>query len=172
LLFTGISIAYNYRLKDIALAGNACIAASMAIPFAFGAIVAAGNAGEGALAIASVALISGLGREIAKTVEDMRGDMKARGSKTIPFVVGRKNALLLSGLLFILSVPLSIVPFVSGLDANAAAIALVALADGGFIYFAWVASGKPSDREIARIRRWSLAAAGVGLLGYLAAALI
>jgi geranylgeranylglycerol-phosphate geranylgeranyltransferase len=170
--FTAVSIAYNFKLKDIALAGNACIAASMAIPFAFGSIVSAGGAGAAALAITAVAFVAGLGREVAKTVEDMKGDRKARGSRTIPFVIGRKNALLLSAILFALAVPLSAVPFVFGLKANLIALTLVALTDLGFLYFAYLSADGPGEKEIAKIRKLSLAAVGIGLLGYLAAAVI
>lgn len=173
LFFTALSVAYNYMLKDIALLGNAAIAASMAIPFVFGSIVASGGAvGEASVAIASVAFVAGLGREIGKTVEDMAGDNRARGSRTIPFIIGRKNALLLSTILYVFVVPLSLVPFLSGLEPNALAMVMVGAGDIAFLYIA-VKSAQNADRkELAQCRRISLAALGIGLLGYLAAAVL
>lgn len=170
LVFSALSIAYNYRLKDIALAGNAAVAASMAIPFVFGSVVAAGGASASVLAIAAVAFVAGLGREIAKTVEDMRGDGRARGSRSIPFVIGRENSLFISAAMYLLVVPLSALPFVFGLQAGLIPVGLVAAADFAFIYLALGMFWHDGKKGLAWQRKGSLAASFVGLAGYLASA--
>ena len=39
----------------------------------------------------SIAFFVGLGREIAKSIQDMKGDKLARNSKTLPIIIGKKN---------------------------------------------------------------------------------
>jgi len=66
-VFSVMSIAYNWKLKDVALAGNLYIAATMGIPFVFGSVIVAGSITRAAWVLAVIACIVGLAREIMKT---------------------------------------------------------------------------------------------------------
>jgi geranylgeranylglycerol-phosphate geranylgeranyltransferase len=90
--FAALSILYDWKLKDLPLLGNAYIACSMAIPFLFGGLVVSETLHPALLAIAGVAAVAGLGREIIKSIEDVEGDVKHRKSKTLPAVIGKGNA--------------------------------------------------------------------------------
>lgn len=80
-IFALLSYLYSYKLKDIALIGNAYIAMTMAIPFVYGNFVVNQNLDNGALILSLIAFTTGLAREITGTIRDIGGDKKARGSK-------------------------------------------------------------------------------------------
>ena len=173
LIFAALSIAYNFKLKELPLVGNKYIAASMAIPFLFGNLVVAPIIYPWILAIALVAFVAGLGREIIKSAEDMEGDVKHRGARTLPVVIGKKNALLLSAALYAALVPLSLLPFAIGLRANILSLGLVLLTAFSFAAMAAMAA-RASDKDQAiliALRKASLLALGVGLVGYMASLL-
>lgn len=101
-IFNLLAIAYNYKLKDLPLIGNAFIAFSMAIPFLFGNFVYSTELNKLPILLAVLAFLSGLGREIVKSVQDMKGDKKARKSNTLPIVIGKEKSLYLAAFLFLL----------------------------------------------------------------------
>ena len=173
LLFAFLSIAYNFKLKELPLVGNAYIAASMAIPFLFGNLVVASSIFPYIWAIALVAFVAGLGREIIKSTEDMEGDVKHRNARTLPVVAGRKNALLFAAFLYVLLIPLSLAPFALGLRANILSLGLVLLTALSFAAMAYSAARAPEkDNAIfIALRKTSLLALGVGLAGYAASLL-
>jgi len=170
ILFAFLSIAYNFKLKELPLVGNLYIAASMAIPFLFGSLVVSPSISPYIWAIALVALVAGLGREIIKSAEDMEGDIKHRNARTLPVVIGRKNALLLSALLYAALVPLSLAPFAFGLRANILSMFLVLLTAFSFAAMAYLAARAPEkdNGTLTSLRKASLLALGVGLAGYAA----
>ena len=118
IFFALFSILYNLKLKDVALLGNAYIAASMAIPFVFGNIIVSDMPSLPLLAIADVAFVAGLGREIIKSVEDVEGDVKHRKSGSLPALVGVPNAIFGAQACYAILVPLSFIPFAFGLPMN------------------------------------------------------
>jgi geranylgeranylglycerol-phosphate geranylgeranyltransferase len=170
LVFAFLSIAYNFKLKELPLVGNVYIAASMAIPFLFGNLVAAPGISSYIWAIALVAFVAGLGREIIKSTEDMEGDMKHRNARTLPVVIGAKNALLFSAALYAALIPLSLAPFALGLRANILSLGLVLLTAFSFAAMAITAARATEKDQSALIslRKTSLLALGVGLAGYAA----
>jgi len=170
LLFAFLSIAYNFKLKELPLVGNIYIAASMAIPFLFGNLVVAPEIFSRIWAIAIVAFVSGLGREIIKSAEDMEGDVLHRNARTLPVVIGRQNSLCLAALLYALLAPLSLSPFALGLHANILSLGLVILTALSFAAMAYSAS-RASEKDHAALislRKASLLALAVGLAGYAA----
>ena len=173
LLFAALSIAYNFRLKELPLVGNIYIAASMAIPFLFGNLVVAPSLFTRIWAIALVAFVAGLGREIIKSAEDMEGDVKHRNARTLPVVIGRKNALLFAALLYAALIPLSLAPFALGLRANILSLALVLLTAFSFAAMAIMAvrASEKDNATLVSLRKASLLALGVGLAGYAASLL-
>ncbi|MFZ5500570.1 MAG: UbiA family prenyltransferase, partial [Candidatus Micrarchaeota archaeon] len=129
LIFNLLGIAYNYRLKDLPLVGNAYIGLTMAIPFIFGNYVVSETLSPIALVLAVLGFVAGLAREIIKSVEDMEGDLKARGSKTLPIMIGREKAKWIAIVLYLLFIPLTALPFVLGLGFSVLAGALIGIAD-------------------------------------------
>ncbi len=173
LIFAALSIIYNFKLKELPLIGNIYIAASMAIPFLFGNLVVAPGIFARIWAIALVAFVAGLGREIIKSAEDMEGDVKHRNARTLPVVIGKKNALHAAAILYAFLVPISLWPFALGLRANILSLGLVLLTALSFAAMAYL-SARASEKDQATLislRKTSLLALGVGLLGYAASLL-
>lgn len=95
-VFAFLSVLYDWKLKDIALIGNSIIAASMAIVFIFTEVALAGTISQLTLLLCAASFLSGLGREIQKTVQDVEGDVLARKSMTLPVLIGKWPSLHLS----------------------------------------------------------------------------
>ena len=168
IIFAILSIAYNFRLKDLPLVGNAYIAASMAIPFLFGNLVVASALQPSLLAIAAVAFVAGLGREIIKSAEDVEGDVRHRKARTLPAMVGNKNSAYVASALYLALVPLSILPFAYGLRMNTLSLGMVAITALAFAFMAYSVSKNQAKENLESARKASLLALGIGLLGYAA----
>jgi len=166
--FALFSMLYNLKLKDIALLGNAYIAASMAVPFVFGNMVVSDTPLPPLLAVADVAFAAGLGREIIKSVEDIKGDVEQRGSRTLPALVGKSNALFGAQACYGIVALLSFLPYCFGLPLNTLSLGLVALAALAFAGMAIEISRKPQQETLAAARKASLLALATGLAGYAA----
>jgi len=167
-VFAILSVFYNWKLKDMPLLGNIYIGASMAIPFFFGNIIATGSLYAPVVLIAAVAFVSGFGREIIKATEDVEGDVKHRKSKTLPAIIGKKNACYFAAFLYLLLVPLSFLPFAYGLRANILALGLVGVTSVAFAAMAFSAARNQEKENLRSLRKASLLALAVGLLGYAA----
>jgi geranylgeranylglycerol-phosphate geranylgeranyltransferase len=167
-LFALLSVFYNYMLKDLPLIGNKYIALSMAIPFIFGNLVVSGTLYLPLVAIAAVAFVSGLGREIIKSTEDVEGDMKHRKSKTLPAIIGKKKACQLAAGCYFALVPLSLLPFALGLPANLLAVGLVALTAISFAAMGFSVMKNQSKENLEASRKSSLLTVAIGLAGYAA----
>ncbi|MFA5108797.1 MAG: UbiA family prenyltransferase [Candidatus Micrarchaeia archaeon] len=185
LAFAALSFLYNWKLKDYAVVGNLFIALSMGIAFPFG-VIAMNGSGFAlfiSLILALGSVFAGMGREIVKTVQDMKGDAAARGSKSLPHVIGAKNSLYLAAVFFVLFAV--IMPYLvmessnGGLDGgkslsgvktyfiqwNIFSLALLAIAFFAFITMAFICVKKETtDEEIERIRKTSLYALAIALV--------
>jgi len=116
-LITAIfAILYDVKMKKIKLLGNFYIAYTMAIPFVFGG---AAVLKEHTLTffippvifiIASIAFLTGSGREIMKEVMDYKGEMK-KGVKSFPKYIGIRSSNILAALFYIIAIALSFLPF-------------------------------------------------------------
>lgn len=167
-LFNAAAIIYNWKLKDMPLLGNVYIALTMAIPFIFGNAVVSDALSPVALALAALGFVAGLAREIVKSVQDMEGDMKARGSRTLPVLIGAKRSLWIAVLLYLFFIPLSFSPFLLGLHLSAISLLLVAAADAIILYICFILLKKNAYKAA---RDFSLASFLLGMLGFLAAVL-
>ena len=167
-VFAVLSVLYNWKLKDFPLLGNIYIACTMAIPFLFGNLIATGSLYFPVVLIAAVAFVSGLGREIVKSAEDIEGDVKHRKSQTLPVLVGKKNACLFAAALYLLLVPLAFLPFAYGLKATLPSLGLVAVTAAAFAAQAFSVAGKQDKESLKAARKGSLLALGIGLIGYAA----
>ncbi len=163
---------YSLKLKDYALLGNLYIAATMAVPFIYGNYSVSGELVSSVLVLSAIAFIAGIGREIAGDVRDMEGD-KARKSRTVPVIVGKRNALLIHAGLYVSAVLLSFYPYlyIDGFKGNAGYLGLILLTDALILYAAIPPLLDGSVKTLRRSRNASLAALGTGLLGFLIGAL-
>ncbi len=169
-VFGALAVAYDWKLKDLPLVGNIYIGFTMAIPFIFGNFVYSGVLLPIALALSALGFVAGLAREIIKSVQDMEGDLKARGSKTIPIVIGEVPSLALASALYLLFIPLSALPFIMGLPQKMPALALVAIADSLILGIVFRISTQGA-RACGFAKSASLVAFFIGLIGLLVAAI-
>lgn len=124
-----LMVTYEVYLKKTGFLGNLEIAILTGMLFLYGG--AAVNNIEGNLIFAAMAMLVSVGREIAKDIEDMGAD---EGRKTLPMIVGVKNAGIIASIFYIAGPILSIYPLVAGMF-NIMYV-LVFLADAIFIYCA------------------------------------
>lgn len=172
LLFNFLAILYNWRLKDLPLLGNLYIATTMAIPFIFGNFVVGDSLSFLALILALLGFVSGLAREIVKSVQDMEGDLAARKSKTLPIMIGQKPSLVVASALYLFFVFLTLIPFQHGLALNIASGVPVAAADLAILYIIYLLlNAKETVKSLKTARSISLAALFFGLIGLLFASL-
>lgn len=170
LIFNLLGIAYNWRLKDLPLIGNAYIALTMSIPFIFGNFVVATQLSQLAFILALLGFVAGLAREIIKSVQDMRGDAVARNSKTLPLIIGKKPAIIMAVVLYLFFIPLSAWPFTLGLSISFVPISMIATADVLILAICYKMITYP-DKSFGFARNISLVAFLLGMLGLLVAVL-
>ena len=171
LFFNAFAIAYNWKLKDLPLLGNAFIASTMAIPFIFGGYVYSADPPAVIWDIALLGFIAGLAREIVKSAEDMKGDVEARKSRTLPVMIGRGPSLFIASMLFLFFIPLTIVPFMGELTLRFASGFFLFLADISILIIALYLLYARRDKTFALVRKYSLAALFCGLLSLLLASI-
>ncbi|HID73260.1 TPA: hypothetical protein EYP38_04925 [Candidatus Micrarchaeota archaeon] len=174
-LFNVFAVWYNWKLKDMPLVGNVYIGTTMAIPFIFGNFAISSHLSMIALSLAFLGFVAGLAREIVKSVEDMEGDVKARKSRTLPVVIGERPALLIAAFLYLLFIPLTLMPAAYGLELGILPLLLVLAADAGILSIAvrLVAMKKHDKRKVLKAaRKQSLAFLFLGLAGLLLASLL
>ena len=175
ILFTFLSLAYDFVLKNLPFLGNFVIALTMAIPFFFGAYVYSfesnlpSNSFQPVLCLSVIAFFVGLGREIMKDIEDIRGDSIV-GGKTLPLIIGKKNSALVAGLFFIASIIISLVPFFTFFSLNLFYL-VVLITDFMLIDISLHIIKDQSTYNLRKARKMSLIAIGVGLLAFLLASL-
>jgi len=171
-VFNALAVLYNWRLKDLPLLGNLYIGLTMAIPFIFGNYVVSSCLTPLAVALALLGFVSGLAREIIKSVQDMEGDRAARKSETLPMRIGARQSIIVACAFYVLFMLLSLVPFALGLRLNAVSGPLVATADVGILSIIYsLLVSKDQAKALRSARNISLAALFIGLLGLLAAAI-
>ena len=140
----------------------------MAIPFIFGNFVITDSLSPLALVLAALGFVAGLAREIIKSAQDMEGDVRARGSKTLPVIIGKRPAAYVAVALYLLFIPLTAAPFMLGLAQKPIALGLVFAADVMILAVCYKTVAK-NDFKYAR--DGSLRAFIFGMLGILLAAL-
>ena len=172
-IFALLAAAYAYKLKEILFWGNAYIAASMAIPFIFGAYVIGSSIKFNVLIILFIIFLSGLAREIDGSIRDLKGDTKVRNARTIPRVVGKKAAASLAFSLYVAAILLSVYLFVylPPFKLNYIYLILIAVCDALLVYSSAVYFGRSTARYRLS-RNMSLAAMSIALLSFLVAPLV
>lgn len=176
-VITLVGYLYDIKLKEFGIAGNIYIAFSMAAPFIFGSIVAKNYLTIQAAILASIAFLSGVGREIMKGIEDVEGDA-IRDVKTIARVKGVKTAAIYAALLFIVSIFLSFIPYfmLNEYYFDLKYIIPILVTDAILIKVSFdlvrfdLKDEKIIKQKIRDFRKKSLVAMGLGLIGFLAGA--
>ena len=100
-------------------------------------------------------------------LKDMKGDLLARKAKTLPILIGEANARKAASLIYLLFVPLTALPFFTGLNANLLSVLLVIIADLGIIKLAFQVLNKNDSKTLKEARKNSFFFLFVGLLGLL-----
>ncbi len=126
-----LMLAYETVLKQRGFVGNMTIAFLTAMIFMVGGSVT-GHPWANAVFAGRAFLVS-VGREIAKDIEDMESD---EGRRTLPMIVGARNAALIAAVFFVLGPVLSIYPVIAG--EVTWAYYLVIVADVMFLYCAYM----------------------------------
>lgn len=171
ILFNILAILYNWKLKDMPLLGNLFIGLSMAIPFILGNLVVYPWLLPVPVILSILAFVAGVAREIVKSAEDMKGDVKARRSKTLPVVMGEKPAVMVASVLYLLFIPLTFAPFFVGLGLNLLSLAIISVADGILLGTVILLLKNPSPESYKIARKLTLAVFAAGLIAILIASL-
>jgi len=108
---SALACIYNIKLKELGFAGNIYIAFTMAAPFLFGSIISSGWITERSLLLASMAFLTGVGREIMKGIEDVEGDA-LRNVRSLARTMGEKKAAVIASLFYLLAVSISPIPLI------------------------------------------------------------
>ena len=112
--FWFIGFLYNWKLKEKGLLGNLFVSSSVAVTIILGGIVVGDPWNKTVLIFSIMLFVFNLGEEIAADTMDIEGDKK-RNIKSIPILIGRKNALNISFSLFVIEILLSYLPVALGL---------------------------------------------------------
>ena len=168
-LFAGANalllVAYELRLKRMGLVGNLAVGALVASTFLFGAATVDGAWRAWGLvwALAAMAFLANVARELMKDVQDLEGDREDR--RTFPMQAGRPLTLALAFVLIQAAVGLSVVAWLRapwppfwGVLLLAADVAFVVAAAG-----AWLDVGR-GQRGLKVAMVLSLAAFGFGAM--------
>ena len=103
-------ILYEYKGKKMGLPGNMMISALIGAIFLYGGIVFYNP--ERLFLMFLLAFLSNVSRELIKDVQDMEGDVDR---KTFPKVHGKKAALDLSSVFIIMTICISVFPYILGI---------------------------------------------------------
>jgi geranylgeranylglycerol-phosphate geranylgeranyltransferase len=108
-----IGVLYNWRFKQSGLPGNLMVCLSVASTFLLGGI-SAGDFWNGIIWVfAGMAFFIDLGEEIADDAMDMEGDRK-RGSRSIAIKRGRRFAITMSVMCWMVVILLGLIPLIMG----------------------------------------------------------
>ena len=132
IIATLLMVSYELFLKQRGFAGNIVIAVLTGMLFLFGGSIVDNI--EGNIVIAAMAILVSIGREIAKDIEDIESDKESR--KTLPMMIGIKNATIVASVFFIAGPILSVYPLIAGTFGWL--YCLVFVADAIFIYTALI----------------------------------
>lgn len=155
-------IAYSAKLKKLPLAGNLVVSYLVASTFIFGGAIVGSFAVPAFLAL--LAFLSNTGREIVKSVEDIKGDETA-GTKTLAVLTGRNFSALIAIIFIFSAIALSPLPHLIGL-LSISYLYIVILADVLFVVscFLIFTSPKRSQKVMKIAMLVALAAFLVGAL--------
>ena len=181
-VFAALAFLYSYRLKDTLLVGNIYIAFSMVIPFIYGDFVVSNSFNMVIILVSITIFLSGLAREIHGMIRDKDGDSKVRKSRNLLRHISPMAAGIISLVLYLEAIFVSLYMFFyypvlyhgnPPFYHNIVYLVLIVIADLILFYVAFgeimVKSDKRQFHNLSR--NLSLAAMGIALIAFLAAAL-
>lgn len=151
-----IMLAYETTTKKMGLVGNLSIAFLTSALFLLGGAVV--QRLDTTIAIAAMAFLATLGREIVKDVQDMGADVDRF---TLPQRIGARNAGIVASVSFLTAVALSVEPYLAN-RFGIAYLAVVLVADAIFIYCSGI-----HFRDPKRGQRWAKIGMFVALMAFL-----
>ena len=163
-IFSILSWFYNIWGKKQGIIGNSIVASSMSIPFIFGGVIT-GNISLLVWSISLIAFLSGMGREIIKTIADVEGD-KIKGVKSVSIQFGSRNAMLIACGFIIISILISFIPIYLNL-IQIYYIPLLIFTDLILLYSIFVLSKNYSKSESLKVKKYILYAMLFGLITFL-----
>lgn len=140
-------IAYAARLKKTLLIGNLTVSFLVGLTFVYGGVISQNYLPAAILGL--LALLSNLGREIFKSIDDIEGDRK-HGVKSLPIRIGGKSAKVIASFFVFFSVMLSFMPFVAGIFGMSYLLS-VFVADAFFIVILFRKDGQAKLCKIAML---------------------
>jgi len=108
-VFALIAWLYNYKVKKYGLLGNMLVSASLAIPYIYGAVAISASDDPLIYFLALTSFLAGLGREVVKTICDVKGD-EMRDVRSVARIWGAKAAAIVTSIFFITAILTSLVP--------------------------------------------------------------
>lgn len=165
-----LSWTYNARVKKAGLPGNLIVASSLAIPFVYGGAISRGSIGGSLLLMmALTAFFSGVGREVVKSMADVKGDAE-RDVGSVARRSGLGHASKVGAAFFLLAVLTSWVPLVVGLANEIYTIGVI-VPDAMFVYLAGSILMNHEPDNAYRVKKVALAGMTVGLLVFIGGAI-
>lgn len=140
-------LAYAARLKKTLLIGNFTVSFLVGLTFVYGGVIAQNYLPAAILGL--LALLSNLGREIFKSVDDMDGDMKYN-VKSLPLRIGAKSSRIAASCFIFFAVMLSFIPFVAGIF-GASYLLSVFIADAFFMAILFRKGGQAKLCKVAML---------------------
>jgi len=170
LAYVAGSLLYDPVLKKLPFVGNVFIATTMAVPFLYGSAAVTGTLEFGPLvwALAGVAFFAGLGRELLKTLADVKGDKKL-GANTLPMLMGARWTVRLAALFSLVGVGLSLLPLALRFSPSYAL--LISLSNLAMLASVDMSLESPEEKTLRKCRNYSLVGMGLGVLAFAALAL-
>ncbi len=173
IIFGIFDVLYSYKLKDILLVGNSYVALSMAIAFVYGSYVVTPALGPAITIVTVLVFFSGMAREIHGTIRDYRGDLRARGAKTLPMAIGMRSASMIAFALYLCSALLGVYLFlyVAPFRLNIAYSLIFGVAMAMLFYVGVIFITSKRQKDYDRTRNISLAAMAIAIIALLIAPL-
>lgn len=140
-----LMVLYETVLKQRGFIGNLTIALLTGMVFLLGGAIV-GHV-ENSFEVATMAALVSVGREITKDIEDMEGD---EGRRTLPMIVGKKNAGIIAAIFYIAGPVLSVLPMID--HSFGPLYFTVLVSDAMFIYAAYILFTNPhKSQKIAKV---------------------
>ena len=169
LLVWVLGFLYNWRLKASGLPGNLIVAISVAMTFVIGGIGVRQPWDGTVWLFALIAFMFDLAEEIAGDAMDAEGD-RARGSRSLAILWGRREALNLSAVLFAIVVVLTWIPMLRG-DLGLSYAAPILVMNVLVVLFVVKLLRSHSSTEGRSAMRALYLSASLGLLAFIVSAL-
>ena len=156
---------YDVWGKVSGFPGNLMVAIATSLPFPF-AMAVLDLWTPTAVVFWLIVFSSVLGREIAKDIADIRGDMAA-GARTLPVLLGPRRAAFVAVLLYLAAVAMSVLPLYWGTVGVMGYLPLVLVVDAIFLYESYRILRDQSEETMLSHKKRVLLAMLLGLIAFL-----